>query len=103
MHAQILEPGRHLGGRPPYGYHLVDAGAHPNRAHARWDGDCTRLDPDPVTARQVRWIFAQRLARWSVASFARGLNERVVPCPSQAPAGPGTTTSAKTICHGRCC
>ena len=26
--------GRHLGGRPPYGYRLVDAGPHPNRAKA---------------------------------------------------------------------
>jgi hypothetical protein len=43
-----------------------------------------RLDPDRVTAPQVRWIFAQRLAGWSVASIARGLNERAVPCPSQA-------------------
>jgi site-specific DNA recombinase len=30
----------------------------------------------------VRWIFAQRLAGHSVASIARALNERGVPCPS---------------------
>lgn len=41
-----------------------------------------RLDPDPVTAPHVRWMFAQRLAGWSAASIARALNERGVLCPS---------------------
>jgi site-specific DNA recombinase len=84
MRAQVLEQGRHLGGRPPYGYRLVDAGPHPNRAHALWGRRLYRLDVDPVTAPQVRWIFAQRLAGMSVAGIARRLNERGVPCPSQA-------------------
>ncbi len=35
----------------------------------------------PVTAPHVRWIFAQRPAGHSVASIARALNERAVPCP----------------------
>jgi hypothetical protein len=51
MCAQVLEQGRHLGGRPPYGYRLADAGPHPNHAHALWG---RRLDPDPVTARHVQ-------------------------------------------------
>jgi len=34
MAAQVREQGRYQGGRPPYGYRLVDAGPHPNRAHA---------------------------------------------------------------------
>src|SRR2546423_9387023 len=37
MRAQVRDQGRHQGGRPPYGYRLVDAGPHPNAAHARWD------------------------------------------------------------------
>jgi site-specific DNA recombinase len=36
MAAQTREQGRYLGGRPPYGYRLADAGPHPNRAHAAW-------------------------------------------------------------------
>jgi len=34
MAAQTREQGRYLGGRPPYGYRLADAGPHPNKAHA---------------------------------------------------------------------
>ena len=87
MTAQTVEQGRFLGGRPPYGYRLVDAGPHPNRAHAAWGRRRQRLDPDPVTARHVRWIFAERLAGRSVAGIARELNERGVPCPSAADPG----------------
>ncbi|GAA2216324.1 hypothetical protein GCM10009850_117930 [Nonomuraea monospora] len=82
MRNQAADQGRFLGGRPPYGYRLVDAGPHPNRAHARWGRRLHRLDADPVTAPHVRWMFAQRLAGMSVAGIARRLNERGVPCPS---------------------
>ncbi|MEV6600045.1 recombinase family protein [Actinoplanes sp. NPDC051346] len=82
MCAQVRTQGRHLGGRPPYGYRLADAGPHPNPQHARWGRRLLRLDPDPETAPQVRWIFAQRLAGYSVAGIARTLNARGVPPPS---------------------
>ncbi|SDI15072.1 Recombinase zinc beta ribbon domain-containing protein [Actinokineospora alba] len=82
MRTQAVDQGRYLGGRPPYGYRLVDAGAHPTRAHARWGRQLQRLAPDPVTAPHVRWIFAERGAGRSAASIARELNERGVPCPS---------------------
>lgn len=36
MHSQAAQQGRYLGGRPPYGYRLVDAGRHPNADQARW-------------------------------------------------------------------
>lgn len=84
MRAQACTQGRFLGGRPPYGYRLVDAGPHPNRAHARWGRRLQRLDPDPVCGSWVRWIFEQRAAGRSVAGIARELNERGVPCPSGA-------------------
>ena len=35
MAAQTREQGRYLGGRPPYGYRLADAGPHPNKAYVR--------------------------------------------------------------------
>ncbi len=87
MRAQVELQGRHLGGRPPYGYRLVDAGPHPNRAHAEWGRRLRRLEPDPSTAPHVQWIFTQRLAGHSVASIARALNDRGVPCPSGADPG----------------
>ena len=84
MQTQVVEQGRYLGGRPPYGYQLVDAGPHPNIAHARWGRRLQRLEPDPVTARHVPWIFAQRLAGHSASRIAHDLNARGVPCPSSA-------------------
>jgi hypothetical protein len=36
---------RYLGGRPPYGYRLADAGPHPNKAHAAWAAACTASNP----------------------------------------------------------
>jgi site-specific DNA recombinase len=84
MAAQTREQGRYLGGRPPYGYSLADAGPHPNKAHAAWGRRAHRLEPDPVTAPVVRWIFAQRLAGRSVARITRALNDAAIPCPSAA-------------------
>jgi hypothetical protein len=87
MAVQVREQGRYLGGRPPYGYRLGDAGPHPNKAHAAWGRRARRLEPDPETAHIVRWIFARRLAGHSVARIARALNEAGVPCPSAADPG----------------
>jgi DNA invertase Pin-like site-specific DNA recombinase len=84
MAAQTREQGRYLGGRPPYGYQLADAGPHPNKAHAAWGRRARRLEPDPVTAPVVRWMFAQRLAGHSLARITRALNDAGIPCPSAA-------------------
>ncbi|WP_085067373.1 recombinase family protein [Catenuloplanes japonicus] len=83
MRAQARNQGRHLGGRPPYGYRLVDAGPHPNTAHARWGRRLHQLDADPDTADHVRWIFARRLDGWSTAAIARTLNADGIASPSQ--------------------
>jgi hypothetical protein len=82
MAAQTLEQGRYLGGRPPYGYRLADAGPHPNKAHAAWGRRAHRLEPDPATAPVVSWMFGQRLAGHSAARITRALNDAGVPCPS---------------------
>jgi site-specific DNA recombinase len=82
MAAQVREQGRYLGGRPPYGYRLGDAGPHPNKAHAACGRRAHRLESDPDTAPVVRWIFAQRARR------ALGGADR---------AGAGTGEAATTI------
>ena len=87
MAVQTREQGRYLGGRPPYGYRLGDAGPHPNKAHAAWGRRAHRLEPDPETAHVVSWIFTQRLAGHSAARIARALNEAGIPCPSAADPG----------------
>jgi site-specific DNA recombinase len=87
MAAQTREQGRYLGGRPPYGYRLADAGPHPNKAHAAWGRRAHRLEPDPATAPVVTWMFAQRLAGHSAARITRALNDAGVPCPSAADPG----------------
>jgi site-specific DNA recombinase len=84
MAAQTREQGRYLGGRPPYGYRLADAGPHPNKAHAAWGRRAHRLEPDPETAPVVAWMFAQRLAGRSAARITRALNDAGIPCPSAA-------------------
>src|SRR6516162_10289775 len=99
MAAQTREQGRYLGGRPPYGYRLADAGPHPNRVHASWGRRAHRLEPDPQTAPVVRWMFAQRLAGHSAARITRALNDAAVPCPSAADPGrnPHRTGSGWTL------
>jgi hypothetical protein len=52
MAAQTRQ-GRYLGGRPPYGYRLADAGPHPNKVHAALGRRAHRLEPDPGTAHVV--------------------------------------------------
>ncbi|GAA0220991.1 hypothetical protein GCM10009539_02760 [Cryptosporangium japonicum] len=84
MRCQTIEQGRYLGGRPPYGYRLVDAGPHPNMVHAQWGRRLHRLDPDPELALNVRWIFAQRLSGCSLARIARHLNDAGIASPSGA-------------------
>jgi hypothetical protein len=95
MTVQARDQGRYLGGRPPYGYRLVDAGPHPNRAHAAWGRRLHRLDPDPATALHVQWIFAQRKAGQAVAGIARALNDAEVACPSKADAARNTHRSGQ--------
>ncbi|WP_432045588.1 hypothetical protein [Streptomyces asiaticus] len=62
MAAQAKIEGRYLGGRPPYGYRLVDAGPHPNPAKATDGKRLHRLDP--VTA---RWSSGSSPSTWPVS------------------------------------
>jgi hypothetical protein len=61
MAAQTREQGRYLGGRPPYGYRLADAGPHPNKAHAAWAGGPTGWNP---TRRRRTWSGGYSPSAW---------------------------------------
>ncbi|MFD5823855.1 recombinase family protein [Lentzea sp. NPDC060358] len=87
MRAQASQQGRFLGGRPPYGYRLVDGGPHPNARHSGWGRRLQVLASDPVTAPWVRWMFRERAGGRALASIARDLNDRGVSCPSSADPG----------------
>lgn len=82
MAAQAATEGRFLGGRPPYGYRLVDAGSHPNPAKAALGVRLHRLEPDPVTAPIVVRIFEEYVAGRGLYALAGGLTGDGVPSPS---------------------
>ena len=82
MSAQVRTQGRWVGGRVPYGYRLIDADPHPNKANARWGRRAHKFDIDPDTGPIVKWIFASRCEGHSVARIARALNDAGASCPS---------------------
>ncbi len=82
MAAQAAIEGRYLGGRPPYGYQLVDAGPHPNPAKAAAGQQLHRLEPDPIAAPVVQRIFTEYLAGKGLYAIAKGLTSDGIPSPS---------------------
>ncbi|WP_341721307.1 recombinase family protein [Micromonospora sp. FIMYZ51] len=82
MAAQAATEGRFLGGRPPYGYRLVDAGPHPNPSKAADGRRLHRLEPDPLTAPVVRRIYAEYLAGNGFFAIAEGLTRDGILSPS---------------------
>ena len=82
MASQAAIEGRFLGGRPPYGYTLVDAGPHPNPAKAANGQRLHALAPDPAAAPVVQRIFAEFLAGSGLHLIARGLNDDGILSPS---------------------
>ena len=82
MAAQAQHEGRFLGGRPPYGYRLADAGAHPNPGKAADGKRLRRLEVDPVAAPVVARIFDEYLAGRGFHTIAERLTADDVPSPS---------------------
>jgi site-specific DNA recombinase len=83
MASQAKIEGRYLGGRPPYGYQLIDVGPHPNPAKAAEGRRLRRLEPDPATAPTVKRIYAEYLAGRGIFAIAEGLTREHIPSPSQ--------------------
>lgn len=73
---------RFLGGRPPYGYRLVDAGPHPNPGRAAAGQRAHRLEADPITGPTIQRIFDLYAAGHGLRAIAQLLTDEDVPSPS---------------------
>ncbi len=82
MAAQAAIEGHFLGGRPPYGYQLVNAGPHPNPAKASVGQQLHRLEPDPAAAAIVRRIFEDFIEGKGLYAIASELTREGIPSPS---------------------
>jgi site-specific DNA recombinase len=82
MAAQAQQEGRFLGGRPPYGYLICDAGAHPNPGKAAIGQRLHRLETDPSAAPIVDRIFQEYLGGRGFLAIAQGLSRDGVPSPA---------------------
>jgi site-specific DNA recombinase len=82
MAAQAQLEGRFLGGRPPYGYKLADAGPHPNPAKAADGKRLHKLDLDEPAAAVVERIFALFVAGRGIFAIAEILTADGIPSPS---------------------
>ncbi len=82
MDAQVINEGRHQGGRAPYGYLVVDGGTHPNPRKAAEGYRLRVLAIDDASAEVVRRIFVEYLDGKGDRAIAAGLNREHVPCPS---------------------
>ena len=99
--------GRFLGGRPPYGYRLADAGPHPNPGKAADGQRLHRLEPDPATApvvaadlrrvpRRQRHLRDRRGPHAETAS--RRPRRRPAPQPASLRASPGPRAPCGRSC-----
>ena len=82
MAAQAQGEGRFLGGRPPYGYLITDAGPHPNPAKAADGKRLHKLEIDPEAMPAVIRIFAEFIAGHGFYAIAEGLTRDGIPSPS---------------------
>ena len=82
MAAQAAVEGRFLGGRPPYGYVLGDAGPHPNPSKAAIGQRLHRLELDPSAAPVVQRIFAEFIGGRGLYAVAEALTRNGIPSPS---------------------
>lgn len=82
MEMQAKTEGRFLGGRPPYGFLLADAGMHPNPGKAAVGQRMHRLEPDPVASPVVARIYAEYLSGRGLYAIAEGLTGDGIPSPS---------------------
>jgi site-specific DNA recombinase len=80
----LATDGRWLGGRPNYGYRLIDTDLpHPNRAKAAAGTRLRTLEPDPDTAPVVQRIFEMYDSGIGYRSIAQRLESEGIPSPGE--------------------
>ena len=80
----LAADGRWLGGRPNYGYRVVDTGLpHPNRSKASAGIRLRTLEPDPDTAPIVRRIFEMFDTGIGYRTIAHRLETEGIPSPGE--------------------
>jgi DNA invertase Pin-like site-specific DNA recombinase len=82
MATQAATEGRYLGGAPPYGYRLADAGPHPNPSRAVDGRRLHRLEPDPATWPVVKRIYRDYLAGSDLNAIVETLTADGILSPS---------------------
>ena len=82
MQEQAKHEGRYLGGRPPYGLRLADAGPHPSPAKNAHSQRLRKLESDPTAAPVVQRIFDEYIAGKGYHAIAAGLTRDGIPSPS---------------------
>ncbi len=102
MDAQVVNEGRHQGGRAPYGYVVVDGGPHPNPRKAAEGYRLRVLAIDEASAEVVRRIFAEYLDGKGDRAIANGLNRDGDPVSVGAAAGPEPAPAGRRLAgqHG---
>ncbi|MEY9860725.1 DNA invertase Pin-like site-specific DNA recombinase [Catenulispora sp. GAS73] len=101
MGAKARNEGRFLGGRPPYGYLLADAGPHPNPELHRMGVRLHQLAVDPSAGQVVTQIFTRRAAGHSAAAICRELDAGGCGLPVSARSGPQSAPDRLPL-DGRC-
>jgi DNA invertase Pin-like site-specific DNA recombinase len=80
----LAADGRWLGGRPNYGYRLIDTGLpHPNRSKVAAGAQLRTLEPAPDTAPIVRRMFEMYDDGIGFKSIARTLESEGIPSPGE--------------------
>ncbi|MEX5637359.1 recombinase family protein [Parafrankia sp. FMc2] len=100
MAAQAKVEGHFLGGRPPYGYRLIDLGPHPNPSKAADGRKLHGLALDEVAAPVVVRIFAEFLLGRGIFAIAEMLTRDGIPSPSAHDPARNTHRSGKAWSKG---
>lgn len=101
MGSQAQLQGRYLGGRPPYGYRIADAGPHPNPSKAAAGQRVHKLELDPGAALVVQRIFTMYVEGMSYSAIAAQLTREGIPLPLRPRRHPQTAPQEDRMAAGR--